>query len=423
MKQIFSLRLTLNFLLLIFVAASYLFLVQPIYASTLYVSPGSAKAAKGGNISVQVRLNTAGEAVNAVSVYMSYPVDKLEVTGISFGSSAFGIQAENVYGGGGLKFSRGSINPVSGNVNTGTITFRAKALGKASISFSGGSAAPRAADSSDSLNLGGSSGATITIVESLPPEETQGPKISEVKVDKVATDSASISWKTDEKSDSSVEFGLEKDRYFLNQTTKEMVTEHKLIVKSDLFIPGSIYHFRIKSKNSNGDESASSDSSFQLTGFSLKIKLVDANGNPLTNTQVTLFSDPVQATTDQNGEVIFENVIPGKHVVVIKTAFGEKTQEIEIKNSQPDQGQVLSITVDKNDLSKSLTTSNQGVTSFKAFFSNPLMLASGLVLLIVILIILSFRFFSLRRHKKNNVTHVTMTHNHKETNTLNSDGL
>ena len=126
------------------------------FASTLHLSPSSSTVGVGSTMSVQVRLNTAGESVNGISAYLSYPADKLDVAWISYGS-AFSIAAEGAYGGGGIRISRGNISGVSGNLLIATIGFRGKAQGSGTVSFIGGSAAPRASDSSDSLNLGGSS--------------------------------------------------------------------------------------------------------------------------------------------------------------------------------------------------------------------------------------------------------------------------
>ena len=65
----------------------FLFLANTSFASTLYLSPGSANIPQGSIVSVQVRLNAGGESINGISAYLSYPADKLEVSSLSFGSS------------------------------------------------------------------------------------------------------------------------------------------------------------------------------------------------------------------------------------------------------------------------------------------------------------------------------------------------
>jgi len=192
----------LIFILLI-VIVSFLTLSESAFASTLYLTPASGTISVGSTLSVQVRLNTGGEGVNGVSAYLSYPADKLDVVWISYGS-AFSIAAEGAYGGGAIRISRGNISAVSGNVLLATIGFRGKTVGSATASFIGGSAVPRASDSSDSLNLGGSTGGTYTISQASAGQTTTGttptptggakdntaPVISAVSVSQVTRNSA-----------------------------------------------------------------------------------------------------------------------------------------------------------------------------------------------------------------------------------------
>lgn len=333
------------FLTIILTGVSFL-LAEGVDASTLYLSPGSGRVSTGGNITVQVRLNTAGEAVNAVSAFLSYPADKLEVAWIGYGGSAFGIQAESAYGGGGIKISRGNFSGVSGNVGVATISFRGKAEGAATVAFIGGSAAPRASDSSDSLNLGGSAGGTYTVIKGASggsqgssaggsagtaTSTNVAPKISDLKVAEISTNSATISWKTDQLSDSFLEYGLEPEEFILNAGNGNLVTEHSLEVKNPLLTPGLKYYFRVKSKNETEDIVTSGTQTFQLVGYSVKIKVVDDKNQPLPNVEVWLYSDPQKGVTDSQGEVVFQNVSPGKHLAVAKLEGQEKTIEVDVK--------------------------------------------------------------------------------------------
>src|SRR3989304_6359093 len=169
MLTIINVLFTLNILsmpkkfsLFLFFIFYFLFFTSSALASTFYLSPGSRNIPQGSTVSVNVGINTAGESVNGVSTYLSYPADKLDVAWISYGSR-FDIAAEGTYGGGSIRISRGSVAGEVGNVNIATIGFRGKALGTtATVAFVGGSAAPRTSNSSDSLNLGGSSGGVYT---------------------------------------------------------------------------------------------------------------------------------------------------------------------------------------------------------------------------------------------------------------------
>lgn len=253
----------------------FIFNADLALASTLKLSPGTGSVEIGKTLSVKVNLNTGGDSVNAVAAYISYPSDLLDVTYVTAGGR-FSIEAENSFGGGQIKISRGSISPVSGNVTIATIGFKGKAIGSATVAFTAGSAAPRASDSTDSLSPGSSSGGTINVVKPSPVskvvnetlEVVKAPVISEVKVLNINTSSATISWKTDKPSDSTIEYGLEKGAYFLNASDGNLVTEHKIILESPLLTPGASFHFRVLSKDSSNNVSMSEDMSFQLTGSS-----------------------------------------------------------------------------------------------------------------------------------------------------------
>ncbi len=327
-----------------------LFFPGQVWASTLNLAPGSGSVGVGGVLNVSVRLNTGGEGINGVSAYLSYPADKLDVSYVS-GGGAFAIEAENSFGGGVIKISRGSINAVSGSVGVATIGFRGKALGSATVAFIGGSAAPRAADSSDSLNLGGSSGGVYNIVAAAPVVKTDqsqtdqpavsmstapkvpAPKISEVKILNIATNSATVYWKTDRNTLSEVDYGLDKDKYFLNASDGNLVTSHQIKLEGALLTPGAKLHLKVISRDDLGNLAESEDMVLQLLGYKINIKIVDSLGRPLKQTPVLLYSDPISAVTDQNGEASFDNVTLGKHLLVIKDKIFEKTAEIEVTNN------------------------------------------------------------------------------------------
>lgn len=334
--------------LVLTVIGVFLLIPQLAFASTLSLSPSSTTIPIGGTVAVSVRLNAGGDSVNAVSAYLSYPADKLDVAYVSPGS-AFAIGAENSYGGGIIKISRGSLSGVSGSVGVATIGFRGKSAGVANVSFIGGSSAPRASDSSDSLNLGSSGGKTFTVGGSAPvaapktgttttqPAVSVPLSISDIAVSSIASGSAIVSWKTSVPADSMVEYGLEKDAYFLNASDENLALNHQIKLKNPMIIPGLKFHFQVKSRANSGDISTSEDQEFQVPGFQVKVKVVDDNGTPLSGVEVLLYSDPLKAVTDKNGEAIFENVSEGKHLAVVKATGGEKTAEVNVLGTNTSQ--------------------------------------------------------------------------------------
>ncbi|MEK7534029.1 MAG: hypothetical protein AAB600_01700 [Patescibacteria group bacterium] len=357
------------FIFLVFLIV-FLFVVNSSFASTFYISPRSANIPSGSIVSVSVGLNTNGESINGISAYLSYPSDKLEVAWISYGG-AFSLQAEGSYGGGGIRISRGSIPGAVGNVNVATIGFRGKAQGTATVSFIGGSAAVRTSDGSDSLNLGGSSGAVFTIGAAKPGSsttvspptkvsptitvDTTKPVISNVKVDLIATNTATITWQTDEKANSTVDYGLSADKYFINVNDNNLTTAHTIKLTGDSLTPGTVINFRVKSKDGAGNEEVSNNITFQLKGYTVIIKVLDTANKPIKDAEVLLYTPPVRSITSLSGETIFTNVTPGKHLVVAKLNNNlEKTKEIDVEDSLLSQSFFLNIDTQSNQVTSTI---------------------------------------------------------------------
>lgn len=149
-------------------ATAYPLLISPVLASSIFLEPGAGNVRIGETIPVRIKVDTGADQVNAVSVGLTFPADKLALDEdwLDSGSSAFGVVAEQARGNGSVRISRGSIVGLSGILNFSTVNFTAKAAGKAELTVSPNSSAVRFADSSNSLVL--SKGATITISDTLP---------------------------------------------------------------------------------------------------------------------------------------------------------------------------------------------------------------------------------------------------------------
>src|SRR5260221_38960 len=136
-----------------------------VFASTLSITPASQTVQLGSEVTVQVKLNTAGDSVNALSLGLTYPADKLDLLTdkASFNSQAFPVRANQSLGNGSIRLDLGSFSGVSGDVNVVQLTFKAKNNGQAQFAFTSDSAAPRTSDSSNSLDVGSSRGGTVNI--------------------------------------------------------------------------------------------------------------------------------------------------------------------------------------------------------------------------------------------------------------------
>lgn len=335
----------------------FLFVSEPAHAGSIYLSPGSRSVSGGSSFSVSVRTNTNGESVNAVQANLSYPADKLDFVGISGGGSAFTIDAPSSGGGGGVSISRGVIGGVTGDKLIATVTFRAKAgaTGVATVNVAGGSALVRASDQANvysggaggnytigaavaqpTRRPGGTSGSTGS---TLAPTATPMPlTISEVKVINVSFKSATISWKTDRKASSIVQYGL-NNKYGLVTEKAGQTTEHSVLLSSELLVPGASYHFRVKSIDEDGVEGVSPDSTFTTTGIKVTLLIRDENGQIVPNAKVTLVTPQASLvqTANANGLVIFENVSITNHTVITEVKGVQHAMAISVKEPTADE--------------------------------------------------------------------------------------
>ena len=89
---------------------------------------------------------------------------------------------------------------------------------------------------------------------------TGGPTITNVTVSAVTTSGASVGWTTDVAATSQVEYGLTTAYGTLTTLNSSLVTSHSLPVAG--LVANTLYHYRVRSKNSSGIESISGDAAF-----------------------------------------------------------------------------------------------------------------------------------------------------------------
>lgn len=324
-------------------------LARPLNAATsLSFSPASGTYGAGSIIKVNVYANTGGENVNTVQANVAYPTDKLQFQSISTAGSALTIFAEKYANGDQVRLAGGAPSPgFSGNKLIASINFKVLAEGAAVLSFTGESAAFR--DSDNANVLGGKGTATFTLgkasvtTPSTKPGTTGTPgartslnsiTISNIVIESVTNSQAIITWKTDVPSDSSIEYGKDSS-YGFTETLKEVVTEHRLVLANYL-VPGTLYHFQVKSTDASGKEGVSTDATFKTQGFDVTVRIKDMNGKPITGAVITLATDPqLMGETNGLGEAIFSGVAPGKHGATVKYNNQTMIHEIEVIDGQP----------------------------------------------------------------------------------------
>ncbi len=103
-----------------------------------------------------------------------------------------------------------------------------------------------------------------------PKPDNRAPVIANVSVINQGKSFATIVWYTDEAASSQVEYGKTMNYGFRSPTqpgndpyagTSTGVTSHSIYI--DHLVPGSIYHFRVKSRDAAGNETISEDRTFK----------------------------------------------------------------------------------------------------------------------------------------------------------------
>ncbi len=312
--------------------ASFFLLVPDVYASMLELAPQKFTLQSGKTTNVQIKVDTEGEYVNAVTVVISYPPDQLEAVWLDYNGSAFPLPVEAYYGGGKIRLTRGSLSGVRGILNVATVSFKGEDAGSGAVSFTSGSQVPRLSDSSDSLNLPGSPGGTFTVTAASAQPTPTAPNmlISDLAVTPLSTDSAIVSWRTQKSADSLVQYGLEAGKYILSVADPALTLDHRIKLQSFLFTPGRKLHLQVTSKDKSGNVGDSADTIYQVGGFEVIVNVVDGNNNPIKGAEVLIYSTPSKAVTDEQGEADFTNLSPGTHLVLVKYGDFEKSGEIMI---------------------------------------------------------------------------------------------
>jgi hypothetical protein len=136
MKRL-SLTLILAVVLLTVLVGLLTQVVSHAYTAKAYLSPSRATLSRNATLTVEVRIDSGGELVNATQVSLVYPADKLELVGaVDYAGSVFEISAEETIGSGSVHLVRGTTQPKKGNLLFAKLVFRARfGVGKPTISI------------------------------------------------------------------------------------------------------------------------------------------------------------------------------------------------------------------------------------------------------------------------------------------------
>ncbi len=97
----------------------------------------------------------------------------------------------------------------------------------------------------------------FVLSEALPPSDTQPPVISQVASSNMTTAAATITWNTDEASDSQVEYGATASYGFLSPLHTSLVKPHSITLSN--LSTNTTYHFRVRSRDAASNLAQSGD--------------------------------------------------------------------------------------------------------------------------------------------------------------------
>lgn len=252
----------------------FIFFSANVHAATFSVSPASGTFNVGDTITTTIFLDTAGIGIDGADVaYLEYNPSLLQVvdedTGIAGVQILPGFLMEvnptngNVVdtGLGRIRFSQvtsgGTTFTSAGAQTFATVRFTALAGGTATLAFTnfGGTADSNVAASGGMDFLTSANGASYSLMQL----DTDPPIISNVQVTNITTNSALVTWTTNEPADSRVDYGL-TSTLGASVSSPTLVTSHSLTLTG--LSSNALYYYQVRSKDAAQNESVSTMGQF-----------------------------------------------------------------------------------------------------------------------------------------------------------------
>jgi hypothetical protein len=141
---------------------------------------------------------------------------------------------------------------------------------------------------------------TVTTSTVPPPPDVLPPAILSLGASNITETAATITWSTDENSDAQVEYGLDTTYQNTSPLNSFLTTAHS--VNLIALTPGTLYHYCVKSKDSAGNLSISSDQMIST----LAVNLIPPNNNSEESRDVTFKSNRFSPAFPSKKIMVFE---------------------------------------------------------------------------------------------------------------------
>lgn len=306
--------------------------------ATLYTTPSGTQAVTTGqSFTVNVRISTAGNVpVTGASVYLSYPADKLQVTGESYGGP-YSTQLFVGDSGGVLRMDRAAFPMISGGDQLfAQVTFKAISAGSAAIGFTGSSVVT--SGDNDSNLTGARNGVTYNISAPATPPPSSGGGSS-------SGGSGSSSGSSGSGSGSSSSSGGSSGSSGSGSTGGSNTGSGSSGGSSG---GGSSSSSGSGSSQSGGN----STSSGTIITSSVKITVVDSKGKPVEGAEVIIDDQTVK--TDKTGTAYFNGVVTGKLKIAVKYNGKKTSKTLQVKGASTQSPELFKVSITRNKFNPTL---------------------------------------------------------------------
>jgi len=240
-------------------------------SAVLSLSPSSTLVSVNNTFTVNILLNTGGQSAYGVDVNkLRFNPAVFQVVDADAGTSGVQISPGSLMAltiinnidntAGTIQFSQIATpgSTYSGSGTVATVTFRAISAGSSSATFDfslgSGTDSNVAGLGGDLLASVGSGSYTGVALDTTPPT------ISSISSSGVTTSGATVSWNTNEASDTQVEYGATTSYGSQTALNSSLVTSHSATLSG--LSASTLYHYRVKSRDAAGNLSTSGDNTF-----------------------------------------------------------------------------------------------------------------------------------------------------------------
>lgn len=182
-----------------------------------------------------------------------------------------------------------------------------------------------------------------------PPSDTTSPVISSINSSSITSSGATITWTTNESSDTQVEYGTTTSYGSSTTLNTALVTSHSQSLSS--LTPNTLYHYRVKSKDAAGNLATSADNTFTTLANPPVISNVQATSITATSVTITWTTDRATTskinyglTSSHTSSTVKDTTLVTSHSVSIGGLSSSTLYHYQVEST--DSGNLTSVSTD-----------------------------------------------------------------------------